>query len=626
MSRFFFAEGKLTLLGRAATCGLAAWALAMIVPEFLRLSHPLGALNFFVNNNGEVYGADGVKTCPGSDPFPQARGDAPIVVDLHRTDARGLMSVLGGMGGVTYVPLESCVTLYLGPRGQAAHEVKIQPTAPDQALLGARAWWAGLLVADEALGIAFVLIATYLFWRRPSLMTGGFFLYGLWFNSGEYFWYFTWLLDNGWQFVIAQELLQSVMQALGYGGFVIFALRFPNDTADGWRRKRQYVVPWIVAVLAILQVWSFGTIFGWETELVTRIAYGAGIAVDLYVIVILFHSQSDQDPVHRQRTLWVLTACVLGLLSFIFADVNESTTMFGWFWPLFFHVDAPTEAVLLFFYAINGVIPFAVWYALRARHVVSVTYWLSRSLTLALTWCTIGIVLHIGAMLLERQLTALRHYAYWEFVVLIIAVGLVFEKTQEWLNALCDRSFFRYVYDEAREANQIAAALREALSLDSADRLLVRDVSSAFRLGSAAVFRLDEEKKRFGRRPGAVGWPDDALSEIVMDDELVPRLIATRKPIRLRTRAWADGATLPAGTALPAAAMPIFGVHHLVGIVFYGVHVTGDDLKKEELEVFETIGHAANAAYGIITQQTLRAEIAALRAQMPGRALMDSSG
>jgi hypothetical protein len=72
--------------------------------------------------------------------------------------------------------------------------------------------------------------------------------------------------------------------------------------------------------------------------------------------------------------------------------------------------------------------------------------------------------------------------------------------------------------------------------------------------------------------------------------------------------------------------MPIFGVHHLVGIVFYGVHVTGDDLKKEELEVFETIGHAANAAYGIITQQTLRAEIAALRAQMPGRALMDSSG
>ena len=76
-----------------------------------------------------------------------------------------------------------------------------------------------------------VLAAAWLVWMRPGPMSWGFFLYIIWFNPGQAFLFYAWLQQ--WPpLLLLQNLAGSLAEAAGYAGFLIFALRVPDDRLD----------------------------------------------------------------------------------------------------------------------------------------------------------------------------------------------------------------------------------------------------------------------------------------------------------------------------------------------------------------------------------------------------------
>jgi hypothetical protein len=466
-----------------------------------------------------------------------------------------------------------------------------------------------LLFFDELLGVGFILVGAVLFWRHPSWMTAGFWLYGLWFNPGQYFVAYA-ELQRFWPAVLTQEVLQSIMQGVGYAGFIVFALRFPHDRASGWRAQRERIVPFVALGLSVLQLWSFGTVLGWHTEAVTDVTYVVGYAVDVYVLAALYRSRFDQSPVDQQRTSWVLWACCIGLGGFIFADWNESTTMWDGFWRLFglSSADIP-EAVFLSFYLLNGFIPAAVWYALRRNHVVSVRFVVRRSFALVGTWIATGAPVGGFVLLIEHVFSEYGAKSALLFAPLLVAFGLLAEWAHERVNDGCERLLFRKLHVAEGQLERLGDALAEADDVGALERLLVVEPARVLGLASAAVFRFDGKVYRINVEP--FGWPSGAV-RVANAAALAPQLRVEQRPLRLSRVSWTDG-PLPTGVAQPVVAVPFLRLGELIAFALYGLHEAGDDLTDDEIAILDKLGKVGGFAYRTVDANALRREVEALK-------------
>ena len=92
-----------------------------------------------------------------------------------------------------------------------------------------------VLLLTQVAGILVVLGAAYLVWIRPGAMTWGFFAYAIGFNPGQSYQFYAWLQQ--WPHaMLAQEVMSCLLQAAGYTGLLLFALRVPVDQTEGrWR-------------------------------------------------------------------------------------------------------------------------------------------------------------------------------------------------------------------------------------------------------------------------------------------------------------------------------------------------------------------------------------------------------
>ena len=262
---------------------LACWATLVVGPDIMRTFHDFGTLGFSADNNGVISSVDG----PPASTAGLRPGDR---IDLQgmrcnsslpdrATRCANLLSVFGGMGGLQYVLPGRDFTLWVKPlkNGQLlpAKAVHLRSVADSLSLLDR-----AVVLLDWAAGIGFILLAATLVWRAPQLMTWGLFLYAMWFNSGPYFVYYAYLQQ--WPgALLVQEVLQAIAQALGYAGFVLFALRFPNNRTEEHWKWLERALPLLVVVLAGMQLVSFSTALGNQTETISRASYLAGYAVDL---------------------------------------------------------------------------------------------------------------------------------------------------------------------------------------------------------------------------------------------------------------------------------------------------------------------------------------------------------
>src|SRR5262249_10326367 len=133
----------------------------------------------------------------------------------------------------------------------------------------------GILILSQLAGIAVVLAAAWLVLMRPGPMSWGFFLYIVWFNPGQAYLVYAWLQQ--WPpLLLLQDIVGSLAEAAGYAGFLLFALRVPDDRLDpGWEPVER-LVPLVGLVMALSLTASYASLIGYHTELVTRIGISVG--------------------------------------------------------------------------------------------------------------------------------------------------------------------------------------------------------------------------------------------------------------------------------------------------------------------------------------------------------------
>ena len=185
--RFF--ESRLSPAAQAVAIALTIWALVVVMPDVNRLFHPMGTLGLTADNNGEI-----TVNGPPANAADIVNGDH---LDLRLmscarnwSNCRNTMAIFGGMGGTQYVlrPGQD-VTLPVIRNSESrtrplsgASTVTLH-AAPATMTFWDRTW----LAADEAGALAFIALALALVWKRPGVLTWGFFLYAIWFNPGQYF-------------------------------------------------------------------------------------------------------------------------------------------------------------------------------------------------------------------------------------------------------------------------------------------------------------------------------------------------------------------------------------------------------------------------------------------------------
>lgn len=599
------------LLGRIALVVLTVWALAVIVPDIRRVFYDYGTLGLSANNNGHISDISGP---PASDSGLH-RGDR---IDLDKMKCRAgnmercknLLAVFGGMGGLQYVALGRPVSLDIlrgSGASQRSFNVELMPAAAPLTTTTRV-----ILMLAELVGIAFILLAAILVWQSPSVMTWGFFLYAMWFNPGQYFAFYAFL--QRWPVaVLAQEALQSIAQGLGYVGFVLFALRFPrNETEPRWK-KVEFALPWVAVILIALQLASFGTAFGYHTELLTRASFVSGYVIDAFVIYALLARRRALEPVEYQRIRWVIWGCLIGLPAFIFADSNEATTLWtDYLWRPFFNNWTPPEALLDSLFLLNGFLAGAVFEAVRRHRVVNVSFHIRRG--------TAAIAVSLGALLiieyfhrnLEEWLNShgLEAWVYTALAVfLTFSVGRSYEFLVHWLDRMFNEQFER----AKRKLNEIAQQILHSRERSEIDRLLTHEPCKSLNLTSAAVFR--KEGDAFYRRGDGLRWNGGA-TKLQANHPLVDECIAASKPVHLHDydKSWLEG--MPEGDASPVLAVVITNNIETFAIALYGAHETGDDLDVLERGILADLGTQAAVAYEHVIAMSLARQVGSLRARL----------
>jgi hypothetical protein len=595
----FLRHEKLTPLGKVCVILLACWALAVIIPDFWRVYGTFGSLGFEANNDGIVTDV----SSPGRVVPPIAVGDR---IDLKRTRLKDLLEAYAGMGGMQYVPLGQVNHFYIfsGSAGNKPSELHTAYAEPHPLDLETRI----PLFLDQCFGVFFILLAAFLLLKRPSAMTLGFFLFALWYNPGQA--YVSYILLERWPWaLVAQEFLQAIVQSLGYIGFAIFALRFPEGRVTGWRKWIERSLPFLAVYLLAVHFWSFGTILGLHTEFVTSLAYISGYALDILIIVALVARLREEKPIERQRMKWVLFGCMVGLPAFIFADSNESTSLWDAVYQVF-RLPTPSEAVLDYFYMVNAAVAFAVAYAVLRHRVIDVRIVLRRALARSIVWVIVGVGLIQTIMFIEDRVRGRLQTLF--FVTLIIFISLLFEWLHERINERIDEIIFRHLHHAAEHLARVEAALMKAADPDEIESLLIGEPAAALQLGSAAVFRRDEDGT-FRQHVPAVGWANTSF-ELELSDPIVKRIGVDFGPQRVSSARFAKQVTSETGQ--PALAIPIFCQKVLVAVALYGLHQRGDDFEQREIDCLEKLGLSASASYEQYENEKLRRLLAEMEAKL----------
>jgi hypothetical protein len=599
------------LAGRIVLAIVTVWALLLIVPDFHRVIQPLASVGFAADNDGFIYDVKGPFAHEEDSPAWQAglrpgdRLDLPAMKCSSLKDQRciDLLAVLGGLGGRQLVRPGRELRLQIVPADGGA--VRIVEVA---ARLIRTTWLErSVLLFNEIIATVFILAAAWLVWIRPGGMTWGFFLYAVWFNSGQDFVFYTFLQERP-HLLLAQEVVGAVMQGLGYAGFLLFALRVPSDQSYLAWRGWQFVLPLVALLFIGLQLLSYASAFGQPSEIASRATFLAGFAVDAVAILILLRRRRGQPPQDYQRLRWVIWGCVIGLPAFIVAAILQSTTL----WRLVPGVTSVPPDLIAALYCLHGLFGWFVFEAVRRPRVVSVSMPLRRI-------SVFGLMLSAPALFLHQQIEHLDKWLdlpAWSFIVLGSVLLFLIGRMHDLGVEFADRVFHRAFRRELVALRAAAKDVLHATSLDAVDTILTAAPTRTLDLASAAVFRCDGTV--LWRHAKAIGWMDGTAERLDPHDASFSRA-QSGIPFSLDS----DDARrlgLPVGLASPTVAVPIRDRLTYHGLALYGPHATGADLSHDEREMLGRLAEAAALAYRHVEADALRLQITKIRTRPTGLA------
>ncbi|HXG79781.1 MAG TPA: hypothetical protein VNJ31_10655, partial [Methyloceanibacter sp.] len=399
--------------------------------------------------------------------------------------------------------------------------------------------------------------------------------------------------------LLAQFLAGSIAQAVGYAGLLLFVIRAPGNREEARWRPLERALPWIALAYTLLLAASYGSLFGFRTETITRLGIFAGFLVAAAALAILFARRKTQSPEDYQRMRWVIWGCSIGLPAFLLAELASETAFFETRWGDF----TPREDVIGLLYLVNGVLCLFVFEALRRPRVVSVMIPLRRVTIL-------GLCLSLPVLLLHEAVGSMQGYLPGWAWLLIGAIAIFFiTRLHEGAVHLADRHFNRAL--DSIEEN-LTRALLKAKELAEIDRILAHEPFERLKLASAAAFR--RAGRNYVRGASAKGWGGAAESFPPETPLLEP--LAAGRPFALPDRDDAGATRLPKGLARPVLAVPAANPLRCYAVSFYGPHASGTDLDDNERAMLERLAANAATMYAEIENDALRAEIRRLKRQL----------
>jgi hypothetical protein len=504
--------------------------------------------------------------------------------------------VLAALGGLHFVLPGRSATIDLAstPDREARQVTLVAEERPTNLLVR------GILILNQLAGIAVLSAAAWLVWTRPGAMSWGFFLYVLWFNPGQSYQFYA-LLQQWPLLLLAQNVAGCIAEAVGYTGLLLFVLRVPKDEADPRWHAVERALPLVALVLALALVASYGSLLGYRTETVTRMAILAGFVVDLSALAILMVRRRDQTPEDYQRVRWVIWGCLIGLPAYIIAELGQDTTFFKTPWGDF----TPTEDVLGLLYLVNGILCLFVFEAVRRERVVNVSIPLRRVTILGLT-------LSIPALLLHEEIDRVQGHLdlpSWAWLAIGTVVLFLISRLHDLGVDLADHYFNRHLDRAAKELGQ---AILKAEKPAEVDRLLADEPFHVLKLTSAAAFR--RAGSDFSRDGNGNGW-DDSATRILRADEPMLAPVSQGAPFGLDDND-ASKLGLPSGVHRPILAVPAANPIHCFAVALYGPHASGADLDTNERAMLTRLAEDAAAAYAQLETNHLRSRIATLERQL----------
>ncbi|HEY1329335.1 MAG TPA: hypothetical protein VGI14_20545 [Casimicrobiaceae bacterium] len=602
--RFAFSRAWLVLL--------AAWAILIVTPDLYRVFASLGSFGLVADNDGlivDVVGpfataADSPAVAAGIAPGDRIDLQAMRCIPLDSPRCRSLLSVLGGLGGKQVVlPGREMELVIRGAGDGAPRLVRMQAARPPHRFVDSL-----VLLLDTVVGIAVILAAFRLVWIHPGRETWGFFLYLMWFNPGQTYAYYA--LLQPWPLAIfLQEIAEALAHGAGFAGLLVFALRFPTDEPRPPWDRLEWTVLVLGAVIALLWLGSFANAFGFHTETLATCAFLVGYAVDATVLFILLRRRLALPVQDGQRMLWVIWGCAIGLSSFIFAEIAQSTSLLqhalGW---------SPPIAVVGLLYLLNGVLAYFVSVAILHRRVISVAVPLRHATILTVLALALGIpIVNLHELLSHYQESFRIPEWVWLFVIAPIALVLL-QRLHEIGVHVADRLLNRRFHAARRQLQDAGSAMSTAQGFGDIDALLVNAPVHALDLASGAVFRNQDGTFR---RTRSVGWDDSPVRELQRGkDDAVLRSVETCAPVRLPRDAW-DRHGLEPEVQAPCLAVPVCSdALGPIAVAAFGPHKNGNDIDDDEREMLRELATRAARGYERTAFNLLNKEVTDLRAKL----------
>src|SRR5208282_4846271 len=287
-------------------------------------------------------------------------------------------------------------------------------------------------------------------------MTWGFFTYTIYFNPGQEFQFYAWLQQWSWA-LLAQDVASCVMQAAGYAGLLLFALRAPVDRCEGRWRWVERALPALAILFLAVALASLGSAFGYPTEFAMQASILLGFPVSVAALGILLGRRKDLSPRDYQRIRWVIWGCLIGLPAYLIAEISMETSL-----PAsLFGEGAVTEDVSGLFYLINGILCLFVVEAVRRPTVVSVWIPLRRATAL-------GLLLSVPAYFIHEELGTINEWTQlpeWAWVLVASVFVFAISRLHEYATELVDRLFDRNFHHAKQQLAAVGRTIQRAESL-----------------------------------------------------------------------------------------------------------------------------------------------------------------
>ncbi|HKU68326.1 MAG TPA: hypothetical protein VJP85_11175 [Candidatus Baltobacteraceae bacterium] len=423
--------------------------------------------------------------------------------------------------------------------------------------------------------LAFTLIAAILVLLRPSPVTWAFYAFAYSFG-------FTGTL--GPEYAPAGVLaVATVLTALSYSitgpAFIVFALRFPDSTPQGFWRNFERVILYVVAPAMI--VGNAGFALAYEMWGGARPQWGSDVFLVLLAltnpcaIAILIMRYAGAREADRNRLRWVVAAFSVAFLPILIASIAQEANS---------RVAVPWVENTVQTWEV--IAPIALAYTILKHRLFDIRFVLSRALVYAiLTSLTVGVLAladwGFGVWLAQSRFALVAEVG----LALILGVTLttVHKRTEKILNSIVFRS----------QMIALAALRRFAQETDLIPdpQHLIEQAYEALRgrLECDYVAVYTGEGSSFAR-----ATPDGAR---------VPQLLAGHDLAVLRLKRWHEPFECdePGHALRGALLLPMTARGQLVGFIVCGPKLDRTHYLPEEIETLSLLTHRTGSAYALLT-------------------------